>query len=271
MRVAAALLLVLAPLAAQKVEFEVATIKTIAPGTRISIVRQDGGPGTKDPTTFVSENTSIAGLVSTAYEKKYFEIEAPEWMQNDRFTVTAKVAEGATKDQFREMLRNLLTDRFNLQIHRETKQMPGYVLSVAKGGPKFRESNPAPELESDSGGSAKPEKDADGYPVFPRGSRITMAIMNGKARFQYAGETLEHFALQLSYQLHGAVIDQTGLSGRYDLAVNWDARQKVPEDEERGPDLVQAVKESLGLQLREEKVPVDVIVIDHAEHTPVEN
>ena len=87
-------------------------------------------------------------------------------------------------------------------------------------------------------------------------------------------ETPDEFAIQFSYQLHGPVVNQTGLTGKYDIAMNWDARgpgEKIPEGDERGPDLIQAVKEQLGLTLREEKIPVDTILIDHAEHVPTEN
>ena len=263
-------------LGAQKLEFEAASIKVVPPGTRISYLRQNGGPGTKDPTTWISENTSIAGLVQTAYDIRPYQIQGADWMQNDRFIVSAKIAPGATKEQFREMLRNLLEDRFKLQVHHETKQTAGYVLAVAKGGPKFKETVPnADEPAPDPpGGRGGPQKDANGYPVFPAGSKITMANMMGKARFQYSNETPDEFAIQLSYQLHGPVVNQTGLTGKYDIAMNWDARgpgEKIPEGDERGPDLIQAVKEQLGLTLREEKVPVDTILIDHAEHVPAEN
>ena len=171
------------------------SVKVVPLGTRISYVRQNGGPGTmiRDDVG-ISENTSIAGLVETAYDIRPYQIQGADWMQNDRFIVSAKIAPGATKEQFREMLRNLLEDRFKLQVHHETKQTAGYVLAAAQGGPKFKEI--VPELGYEPAPENRRAAAADR-------KRMRTVIMMGEARFQYSNETPDEFAIQLSYQLHG--------------------------------------------------------------------
>ncbi len=78
----------------------------------------------------------------TAYGVKTYQISGPAWLDTERFDIVAKVPQGATKDDVKLMLQNLLADRFKLTLHREKKDMPMYALLVAKNGPKLKESPP---------------------------------------------------------------------------------------------------------------------------------
>src|SRR5258706_15278617 len=121
--------------------FEVASIKPAAPPEMgMMRVGSRGGPGTGDPTRFTASNFSLSNLITTAYDLRPYQLTAPSWVNSERFDVVAKVPEGATKEQFRAMLQNLLVERFKLVIHRETKELPVFELVVGKGGPKFKES-----------------------------------------------------------------------------------------------------------------------------------
>ncbi len=146
-------------------------------------VRETGGPGDKDPERFTAENVSFQNLVEDAWDLKPYQIAGPEWMAMTRFMVTAKVPAGATREQFRVMLRNLLAERFALTVHWDTKELPIYEMVVAKGGPKLKESAPEqPQPETDGQKPAERLKaGADGFPVLPEGGETTMAIMRGKA------------------------------------------------------------------------------------------
>ena len=91
---------------------------------------------------YICENCPIYWVLSEAYDLQLFEYVGPEWVHSARFDFTAKVPAGATKDTLRLMLQNLLAERFKLAVHRERKEMQVYEMTVAKNGPKFRESAP---------------------------------------------------------------------------------------------------------------------------------
>ena len=75
-----------------------------------------------------------------AYDLKDYQFSGPGWADSTRFNISAKIAQGTTKEQFQEMQQNLLADRFKFAFHREKKEMPKYELVVLKGGPKLKES-----------------------------------------------------------------------------------------------------------------------------------
>src|SRR5262249_33806989 len=113
--------------------FEVASIKPAAPqemgrmmiGTR-------GGPGTPDPTHATFTNVSVTMLINMAYGVRDYQVTAPAWMDSTRFDIQAKVPAGATKDDYQQMLQNLLAERFKLVVHKDSKEAPIYALLVAK-------------------------------------------------------------------------------------------------------------------------------------------
>lgn len=263
-----------------KPEFEVASIKPSPPPTPGvgSMVFCRGGPGTNDPGLFICENYSHLSLVLHAYGIEYYQLSAPDWMVTTRFDLRATVREGATKEEFRLMLQNLLADRFKLKVHHETREIQRYELRVAKGSPKFQEAASAKEA-APPGPPGPPKRDQDGYPILGRGS--SMAIMGDKARAHWPGMTMEMLAGLLAGQIHGPVTDMTGLAGKYDIDLYWNAGNKLrasapgadpaalPSDP--GPTLRQAVEDQLGLRLESKKGPVEFLVVDHMEKVPTEN
>jgi uncharacterized protein (TIGR03435 family) len=268
------LFLVLAAAAAQtpdaSAQFEVASVKPAPPpdprGMRVSV---RGGPGTDDPGLFRCENCSISGLLSQAFDIRDYQLSGPDWMKNARFDVSAKISPGATKQQFRQMLQNLLADRFKMTFHRDKKEMPVLNLVVAKSGPKFKESVPVEAMPgADPPPSGPPKKDASGFPILPKRKGMSMSISNDRAAASSSEEAMSEFAGMLAGQLRLPVIDATGLTGKYDLAMTW-----VPGDspDNPGPTIYAALQEQLGLKLESRKGMVDIVVIDHIEKTPTEN
>ncbi|HTX38988.1 MAG TPA: TIGR03435 family protein [Bryobacteraceae bacterium] len=245
--------------------FEVASIKPadIAPGGGFTMWRK-GGPGTDDPTRIDYHNVSLSDLISKAYGVEYYQIVGPDWLRTQRYQIDATVAPGSTKDQLPLMFRNLLADRFKVQLHRDRKEMDRYSLTVAKGGPKFAAHvETPPDEKPQSFGS---HTDADGYPVIPRAG---VALIDGRARGKFPDAGVNMIANLLQGQLHSPVIDDTGLTGKYDFDLFWDTRPASAAD--NGPDLVTAVQQQLGLRLERKKALVDVVVVDHAERTPTAN
>jgi uncharacterized protein (TIGR03435 family) len=137
------------------------------------------------------------------------------------------------------MLRALLADRFKLAVHTETREMPIYVLVVAKGGSKLVKSN------------------VSGTTINTGRSRITI---------KGSDNSLALLTYDLAWRLGRPVIDQTGLAGRYEFDLKWtedDAAASAPDS--GGPSLFTAIQEQLGLKLEPTKGSVPVLVIDHAE------
>jgi uncharacterized protein (TIGR03435 family) len=287
--------------------FEVASIKPAAqqPMGRIMIGMR-GGPGTRDPGQVTFTNAPLSLLITHAYDVKNYQVSGPSWMDSAHFDVTAKVPQGATKEQFQIMLQNLLAERFKLVMHKEKKQLPIYALIVGKGGPKLKES--AVTAPADAGEPkdpppmppGPPAMGKDGFPKPPAGARGMMMMFNGnRFRMQANQATIAQLADMLSNQLGRPVIDETGLKAQYDVTLEFspegltmmkgmpmpmgppppggaagggpDGGRDGGHEAESGPTIFSAIQEQLGLKLESRKGPVDLIVVDSVEKTPTEN
>ena len=185
--------------------------------------------------------------------------------------------------QFKEMLQNLLSDRFKLAFHRETKDLPSYSLLVAKGGPKMKDSSATQAATDDH--PQRPQTSADGFPVLPPAafSRPGILILRqpDRARLIVTQQTTGEIASYLAGVLGRPVRDATKLIAKYDSTLTFGTEGTtlayvplghVPTPEgEVPPDLLVAVQEQLGLRLEAGKGPVEVIVVDYMEKAPTEN
>ena len=219
-------------------------------------------------------------LLTQAYDVREFQISGgPGWINTDRFDIVAK-AERSTAaenvpddpgkmteeqrktigDQMRERLRALLADRFQLALHRETKEQSVYALVVGKSGSKLQES----QTHEGPG---------------PRGPMMRM----GRGELSGQGVALDMLTRTLSSQLGRPVIDRTGLKGNFDFKLTWtpDPGQSggpfgppgadaPPPPDPNGPSVFTALQEQLGLRLESQKGPVEMLVIDKVEK-PSEN
>jgi len=247
---------------AQTAQFEVASVKPASADTRG--IRCTGGPGTSDPGSLRCENYSLSFLVMMAYNLRGFQLAAPAWMNSARYNVVAKIPPGADRQQFGLMQQRLLAERFGLKVHFEKKDTTVYELTVAKGGPKFKESQ-EPSAEKPEAGWRPP---AAGPP-----GRTTAHVIR-------KGDSVADLANFLSDQLGQPVIDATGLSGRYDYEISFlmepGGRAAGPvasngPEPELGVSLIDAVRDQLGLRLEKKKGQADILVVDHAEKVPIEN
>src|SRR5579871_5353879 len=137
MRIFALLLVLAAILPAQ--EFEVASIRA---------AKDDGDQGIDtDRGRFVAHNLTLKRLIARAWDVEESEVlGGPVWIDSDSYDINAKIPEGQwTRERVLQMLRRLLTDRFQLAVHREARQVSGYVLAVAKTGPKMTAARPGPD------------------------------------------------------------------------------------------------------------------------------
>jgi uncharacterized protein (TIGR03435 family) len=199
---------------------------------------------------------------------------APDWVRANRFDIEAKVDAGdapklekLSDDERGKMLLPVLADRFGLKFHHETRELPTYVLVVAKGGLKIKESKPG-----DPYGDGM--KGPDGKPAGG------MVMMTGRGKITGQGIPISLLVNLLSSQRLGRpIFDKTGLAGNYDFELHWTpddapppmaggAQASAPANEaasDPGPSLFTAIQEQLGLRLDPQKGPVDVVVIDHIE------
>jgi uncharacterized protein (TIGR03435 family) len=223
-----------------RVEFEVATVKPAPP-------QPDGSTSygmSTDAGRLNYANVTLKDVLEKAYRVQQYQITGPDWIDTERFDITAKIPDGAARDQVPLMLQSLLADRFKLTLHHETKELPMYALVVAKNGPKFK------SIESDADISSN--------------SSRTHWHVEAKA-------SMHRFAEFLGEEVGRPVADQTGLSGSYEMTLDWAADDAPANDATAGPSIFTALQEQLGLKLDSTKGPVEMLVIDRAERTPTDN
>jgi uncharacterized protein (TIGR03435 family) len=197
--------------------------------------------GSKGQVVFT--NQTLKRLIERAYNLKPFQLSGPDWLDSVRFDIAAKYPPDTKNEDRTLMLRTLLEDRFKLAVHRQSKEMPGYVLMVGK---KFK-------LK----------------PVEPGGSGTDSH--GGRVRTLTATKTsMSSLADFIARNLGETVVDQTGLDGVYDFELRW-TNDDQATDAESAPTLFTALQETLGLSLQRQKVPVEIVVVDHAERVPTEN
>lgn len=203
------------------------------------------------PDSLTMRNVSLKGALRWAYHVNYAQVQGPAWLDGDRFDISARAGEPVNDDQLRVMLQALLADRFKMEVHRQTKELQAYVLTVAKGGPKFRESQTQGESL-----------------IEPQRDRLAISVQRAQ---------ISQLTDMLSRLLQTPVVDSTGLAGRYDVTI--DATKYLDDLKPPAgggiPDVVsvlmRGIQEELGLKLESKKMPLDLIIVDRAERTPTAN
>jgi uncharacterized protein (TIGR03435 family) len=238
------LLAVLGRIAAaqETASFEVASIK-FHPGP---ITMSGGGI---HGATLSDTALTLLNLTEDAYNLRRDQISGgPSWIDSDRYDVIAKAeGEGALAgDKAMQMLQALLADRFQLKLHRETRETPVYELVVGKNGPKLKASS----------------ADAKG--------RNFVSANSAGMHMEAANGTMERLARQLSVTAGRPVIDKTGLAGYYAFTLDWASAIQPTQPDSDIPSMFTAVQEQLGLKLESAKAPVEMLIVDRAEK-PSEN
>jgi uncharacterized protein (TIGR03435 family) len=226
--------------------FEVASLKPDKSTTGVDRIKHSAG-------SWIIENVSLKRLIGMAYgvaDGRDYLLKGPDWMDTENFDIFAKFPPETSDSQVLLMLQRLLDERFKLKLHREPREFSVYALVVDKRGPKVRPAaTPGPYYRFSARG---------GHAV---GTSVSMA----------------QFADRLSredFQIGRRVVDFTGLTGTFDLTLNWKPESDQPENQDTAsdrPSIVSALSEQLGLKLEPRKVPLDVLVVDAAVKVPVEN
>lgn len=228
----ASIALLAQPAATERLEFEVASVRLHPPSDgppRVSMAGEHG--------SIRYINVTLRNCIRKAYGMRIYPLaNAGDPLAIERYDIIAKAAGDASEEQTRRMLQALLEERFKLAVHRETKELPVFALVVGKKGPKFR------AVKDD--GSNTEIGGGEGHRI--KAHHITMQQLAGALQ-GYVGDP---------------VLDETGLTGLYDLNLDFTVDENMSAE---GPRIFEAVQEQLGLKLEGRKGPVEVIVIDHME------
>jgi uncharacterized protein (TIGR03435 family) len=232
--------------------FEVASVKISGEDS----VRYNGQRFQVTHGTLTTHGFSLRACLVLAYQMVPAQIQGPDWLNDVRLDITAKSAGPASEKQVYLMLQKLLADRIGVKVHKEKKEMAVYIMTVAKGGPKFK------ETEGDGPMVATPDK----------GMMSIKSVSLFELAAEFSGKMLDR-----------PVIDQTGLNGRYDIRLDMSPMRAAssgggerhegspPERADQVGALIDLLRDQLGIKLESGKQPVDVIVVDHAERTPTGN
>lgn len=228
--------------------FEVASVKlhTFPPGT----FGFGPGPGGDAANIRIIGNGVTIGqstftrLVMAAYDVKDFQIAGvPAILGRDQFYDIAAKVEGEDTpvlERVRLMLQTLLADRFQLRLHRETKELSVYDLVVGKNGPKLKE----------SAGPRPPQ------PVTYNGPNV---------RFNFLDRSMADLVRFVAGNVDRPVLDKTGLTGRYDFSLEYTRGNPEGAANDDAYGSIFAAVQNLGLKLAPAKEQAEVLVIDHAE------
>jgi uncharacterized protein (TIGR03435 family) len=226
--------------------FEVASVKKAESGGPPGDIprNMDTSPG-----HFAMRNVPLRYCLEWAYNLKDFELVSPDWVKGEeRYDIYANAPGPATDDEMRPMLQALLLERFQMKVHRETREMVAYVLLPGKGAAKVKES------AADSQPGLAPNKD-------------------GSLLFRHFG--ISRLTFLLTRRMDHPVLDQTGLKGMYDYTIDLSGLSEFsgpPNSDPNGMSIFAAIQQDLGLKLELRKQqPVDVLVIDAANKVPTAN
>jgi uncharacterized protein (TIGR03435 family) len=241
----------------------VASAQPAPEGSRFIVAVVQRSPGTANPQTYRSggflrgsrydlHKVTMLDLVRLAYG---FEAErivgGPDWLELDRFDIAAKASPETGPQQLALMLQSLLTDRFHLICHQETRLTPAFALTQASERPAIKPAE----------GGAEPECR---YLPQPAGSTETA--------YSCRHMSMDVFAKQLRGMagdyLADPVIDATGITGTWDFDLRWNSRSQIlPAGAERMT-IFTAIAGQLGFRLRPDKTPTPVFVIDSVSEQP---
>lgn len=255
----------------------ISKIDTAVPVFDVVSIRQNiSGQGRMSVSThlasFEATNISLRLLIASAYGvREDLVLGLPDWTHDKFFDVKAKVSEpdlqalrSLTPEQRLAMIAQILTSRFALTVHNETKIAPMYELVVSKNMPGLHKSadisDMQPRAESDS-------------------NRPSRALIFRSGELTGSFVTMESLSKELSQRLHRSVIDKTGLLGEYTFDVTWlfDApsggsktASTASFQDEADLSMLDAMDRQLGLKVKSTKGPIDTVVVDHVEQ-PTEN
>jgi uncharacterized protein (TIGR03435 family) len=251
--------------------FEVASVKVNNSGT----FAKEIGPAPDG--RFHATNVPARDLIAFAYGISQDStavriVSAPRWVDDERYDVNAKVSGAWTPDQMREMVRAMLTDRFKLAAHHETRDMPMYALVVVSEKASHLRRSQVDQAACEARRAAIQRREPVPPPV-PGAIPICGTGRTNPGSITAVGFPIESLSSSLGRFVDRVVTNDTRLTGLWDFELTWTPEQppQVPPGappinvDLNGPSIFTALQEQLGLKLDARKGRVDVLVIDHVE------
>ena len=203
--------------------FEVASVKAVPPTAPAVRGGMRGGPRTSDPGRITITASTLKFVLMRAYDLQYFQVSGPKWLDEDRYEIVARVPEGTTRAMSMTMLQNLLTERFGLKLHVETRELPVYALKIGKNGHKLT------PVEGEVDDDAQADFVSAPIPRAKDGFADTGGLRSGylasyvgdQAKIMVIRQPLKTFTDRLSNSMDRPILDRTGLHGLFSFAVNY--------------------------------------------------
>jgi uncharacterized protein (TIGR03435 family) len=230
--------------------FDAASVKLSASASGGGRAGPAGGTVRITQGTVVGRSATARRIILTAYRLSEYELSGgPAWLDSDTFDLNAKANGPANTDQLRQMLQTLLAERFKLAVHRGSREMPVYALTVAKNGL-------GPNLHEEKEGQERPVLSPGEKWGSRAGQTGPTVVLRGR---------MPDFALGLSGEpfqraIGRPVVDETGVQGIYTGFLHW--IEANPGDD---GDIIPALQHEFGLKLESKKAPVDIVIIDRIE------
>ncbi|MFZ0339308.1 MAG: TIGR03435 family protein [Terracidiphilus sp.] len=197
---------------------------------------------------FSLDDQTVSRMIAFAFATNQNQIvDAPSWIRDEHYDMdgTTSFAADPSVPEQQQLIRKLLADRFDLSFHREKRELGVYALVVAKGGPK---------LVTAAHPDAQPSQHNEGH-----GTQTTRS---------FTSAAMSDFVLTMQFFLDRPLVDQTGLTGRYDFSLTYTYADASSSDPDAPPPLFTAIQEQLGLKFQPAKAATDVLVVDRVERPP---
>ena len=262
-------------------KFEVASVRRVeilpAPNG-VPVFPTTDGIGTGSPHRITYRATWLKPLIAEAFGVRVDQIAGPAWLDTARYDIVANIPQGATKDDFKLMLADLLRERFRLRVHMDhmdARVRPIYALRVGKNGPKITPTTRTGDATVSSGviGAV----DAQGCPILPpdhQGMLGRATPVPGEMCWSARDVAMANLVPVLEWRAGRAVLDETGLTGRYDFTIRFQGMSRAPDAGaafDAAPSVFTAVEEQLGLKLEPGTSSFPALIIDAIEREPTEN
>ena len=251
--------------AAQRLAFEVVSIKRTDPED----TRPGADFGARPGGILIARNNPVSNFITNAYDVPFYTvIGGPEWMRVDRYNLEARADGERSRAEMMLMLRTLLADRFQFRMHRETRELPAYVLTVARGGAKLTRTKDEDCVPRDLDRPTPPPT-----PLAPGETRRPGCGNNNLSsrgatppnmRWTAVGIDMASMAGALASFFRRPVVDRTGLTGTFNIQLELPPVQPATTDAavDPGVSVFTVLQEQLGLRVEEGRGPVDVLVVD---------
>jgi uncharacterized protein (TIGR03435 family) len=244
-------------------------VVSVRPNTSIGGGGSISGPSGSQ---FRVVNVALRQIVIYAYDLRDVElVDIPEWTRTARFDIAATYPEGAVPAvQYRLMIQKLLADRFQLQVRNERRDLPVYTLTIARPDKRLGPSLVPSDVDCTRWLAEKRPQFIGTPPIGPGGARPACLMVTQRNYIVGGTRTIAALARGLESAVGRPVIDETGLSGTFDIALQWTPEpgidvQPATTPTAEGASLFTAIQEQLGLALKSARAVVPVVAVGRIE------